>query len=263
MHSMFAAPFLAFYLAHLATDFVFQSDRMVDRKKRGGGAGYAGHGAIHLTAAVAALAFLGPAALRGLRPWAVIAALTAVHLLVDRVKLLVVRSNLWRDGLGIFVADQAVHAGTVLAAAVLIAGMPLHEFLSQAAAVQLPKQTILGVLVIYVGVMWGAGYLIRYLTKPLLRHTPVSPFETLDELENAGTYIGWLERFLVLTALALQSPATVGLILTAKSIARYPEFKSLRFAEYFLIGTLLSVSFGILGGLVLLRVIYGSLHVWK
>ena len=53
---------------------------------------------------------------------------------------------------------------------------------------------------------------------------------------------GWLERFLVITALLLQSPATVGLILTAKSIARYPEFKSERFAEYFLIGTLLSIS---------------------
>ncbi len=47
-----------------------------------------------------------------------------------------------------------------------------------------------------------------------------------------------LERFLVLTALFLQSPAAVGFILAAKSIARYPELKSVRFAEYFLIGTL-------------------------
>ena len=61
-----------------------------------------------------------------------------------------------------------------------------------------------------------------------------------------------------LTALVLQSPATVGLILTAKSIARYPELKSVRFAEYFLIGTLVSVSLGIVGGLILLRAFYGT-----
>ena len=82
--------------------------------------------------------------------------------------------------------------------------------------------------------------------------------ETTDELQNAGMYIGWLERFVVLTSLLLQSPATVGLVLTAKSIARYPELKSVRFAEYFLIGTLLSVTLGILGGVILLKAFYGT-----
>jgi hypothetical protein len=263
MQATFQQTFLALYLAHLATDFVFQSARMVDRKKRGDVAGYAWHGAIHLAAAVGTMAFIGPASLRSLWPWVVIAALTAVHLLVDRAKVLLVESRLFPDGLGIFVADQAVHAGTVLAAALLIAGMPFNEFLSQSASLQLPKEKILWVVIVYVAVIWGGGYLIRSLTQPLLRPTLVSPFETLDELENAGTYIGWLERFLVLTALALQSPATVGLILTAKSIARFPEFKSVRFAQYFLIGTLLSVSVGILGGLVLLQVLYGTVHVSK
>jgi hypothetical protein len=65
-----------------------------------------------------------------------------------------------------------------------------------------------------------------------------------------------LERFLVVTAVVVRSPATVGLILAAKSIARYPEFRSFRFAEYFLIGTLVSVSLGILGGLLLLHLLH-------
>jgi hypothetical protein len=89
------------------------------------------------------------------------------------------------------------------------------------------------------------------------------PGETTNEMQNAGMYIGWLERFVVLTALVLQSPATVGLILTAKSIARYPEMKSVRFAEYFLIGTLLSVSLGIVGGLILLKALYGTVTFSK
>src|SRR5256886_11296208 len=49
-----------------------------------------------------------------------------------------------------------------------------------------------------------------------------------------------------LTALLLQSPGTAGLILAAKAIARYPEFKSEHFAEYFLIGTLLSFSIAVM-----------------
>ncbi|HTB94709.1 MAG TPA: hypothetical protein VK728_17875, partial [Candidatus Sulfotelmatobacter sp.] len=87
--------------------------------------------------------------------------------------------------------------------------------------------------------------------------------ETSNEMQNAGMYIGWLERFVVLTALVLQSPATVGLILTAKTIVRYPEMKSVRFAEYFLIGTLLSLSLGIAGGLILLKVFYGAITLSK
>jgi hypothetical protein len=52
----------------------------------------------------------------------------------------------------------------------------------------------------------------------------------------------------------------VGLILTAKSIARYPEFKSERFAEYFLIGTLLSISMALLGGAFLAKLIFGHVR---
>jgi hypothetical protein len=77
-------------------------------------------------------------------------------------------------------------------------------------------------------------------------------------LRNAGLYIGWLERFLVLTAFLIQSPAMIGLILTGKSIARLGELKGPKFAEYFLIGTLLSVSLALCGGLFLMLTLYGS-----
>jgi len=49
----------------------------------------------------------------------------------------------------------------------------------------------------------------------------------------------------------------VGLVLTGESIARFPELKE-RFAEYFLIGTLLSVGLAVLGGRVLVQLWYGN-----
>jgi len=71
-------------------------------------------------------------------------------------------------------------------------------------------------------------------------------------------YIGWLERFLVVTAILVQSPSMVGLIVTGKSIARFPKFKE-RFAEYYLIGTLLSIGLAVLGGLLLAKLWYGTI----
>jgi hypothetical protein len=112
-------------------------------------------------------------------------------------------------------------------------------------------------------VIFGGGYLIRALIAPLWKEEQGKETKEHQEVINAGLYIGWLERFLVLTALFLQSPATVGFILAAKSIARYPELKCVRFAEYFLIGTLLSVAIAIGGAIVLLKALYGTVAIGK
>ncbi len=53
----------------------------------------------------------------------------------------------------------------------------------------------------------------------------------------------------------------MGLILTAKSIARFPELKEEESAEYFLLGTLLSLSLAMAGGLVLYRLLYGTISL--
>ena len=53
----------------------------------------------------------------------------------------------------------------------------------------------------------------------------------------------------------------MGLILTAKAIVRYPEFKSVRFAEYVLIGTLLSVSLALAGAVFLAWLLLGQVRL--
>jgi hypothetical protein len=254
--------FLALYLAHLSTDFVFQSDRMVLHKREGGWAEYAKHGAIHCTLALLAIGFANLDSLRTLSCFAVIFGLTIVHLLLDRGKVALASSRRLSDSVIPFLLDQILHAGTVVLASWLIVRTPLLELRGQLAGIQPEKAKILLLLVVYTGVIFGGGYLVRYLTKPMLKR-PLKNEESSEELQNAGMYIGWLERFIVLTALLLQSPATVGLILTAKSIARYPEFRSVRFAEYFLVGTLLSISLGIVGGLILLKAFYGAILLSK
>lgn len=249
--------FLALYLSHLLTDFVLQSNRMMADKKRNSALAYAGHGAIHFFSAALFLGFAIPGLALRWSLYASILALALVHLAVDWMKLRLVRSESLADGAATFLADQAVHALTVFLTAWLIIQPPAWFLLAKLQWARSAIEKPLVVSVVYIGVIFGGGYVVRFLTRTLTKQDMSILGETTNEMENAGMYIGWLERFVVLTALVLQSPATVGLILTAKSIARYPEMKSVRFAEYFLIGTLLSMSLAIVGGLILLKTLYG------
>jgi hypothetical protein len=261
MQTLFRA-FLAVYLAHLLTDFVFQTTSLVERKQRGKFTAYLQHGLIHYLSAVIIAGFVLRGSLFLLRTHLVIAALTLAHLLIDFAKIQLAKKYPACDGSWAYISDQLLHFLTVSLAAWLLSpavpfrllGAPFQE------ARSMPNR-FLAVPVIYLGVMFGGGYLIRFLVRSLAEGIKShSPEKASEQLQNAGLYIGWLERFLVVTALLLQSPATVGLILTAKSIARYPEFKSERFAEYFLIGTLLSIAIALLGGAVLAKVIFGQVR---
>ena len=248
---------LALYLAHLLTDFVFQTSRMVNLKRAGRISGYAWHGAIHYLAALAVAGFFVPGSLISGRFQFAIVALTLVHLLIDWCKIRLGAHYAAADGALAFSLDQLLHGVTVfLAAWWMVREPPAHQLMQLLGMLRRPDNRILLALVVYVAVIFGAGYLIRFLTKPLMRDLKLS--ESHAQLSNAGMFIGWLERFLILSALFEQSPATAGLILAAKSIARYPEFKREQFAEYFLIGTLLSISAAIIGGVILLKVFYGS-----
>jgi hypothetical protein len=191
------------------------------------------------------------------------ASLSLVHLVVDWAKLSVTKSRLMQENALAFALDQMIHLATVIGAVLLLVRPPLQMFGFYLMRIRTLQETILLVLVVYVFVIFGGGYFIRMLIGPLWREDPGQETKQHAEVINAGLYIGWLERFLVLTALFLQSPATVGFILAAKSIARYPELKSVRFAEYFLIGTLLSVSIAIGGAIVLLHALYGTVTLGK
>ena len=63
-----------------------------------------------------------------------------------------------------------------------------------------------------------------------------------------GRVIGMPERAFAYGGVLVGHPETVALVVAVKSVARYPEFKGRngrRFAEYFLIGTLLSLLFAL------------------
>ena len=262
MQILFRA-FLAIYLAHLLTDFVFQTHRLVEQKRHGKFLAYFLHGLTHYLSASVLVSFFVAGSGLSPRTHVVILALTLVHLLIDMVKIRLTQKSLVSDGAVAYVSDQFLHFASVACAVWLLSpGLPLAEVAGLLNKGRAIPSRLLFIPVIYVGVIFGGGYLIRALTRPMAKSINLEqPEKGGEPMQNAGLYIGWLERFLLLTALLLQSPGTAGLILAAKAIARYPEFKSEHFAEYFLIGTLLSFSLAVLGGAVLARVVLGQLRV--
>jgi Protein of unknown function (DUF3307) len=255
--------FLALYLAHLLTDFVFQTNRTVSRKHRGEWRGYLIHGGTHYAAVLAIVLLAAPHRLLSVSFQLLAVSLSLVHLLVDWAKVSLTKSHRIHDNALAFVVDQIVHLVTVIGAVFVLVHPSLQTFVSWINRIRCLQESILLVSVVYVLVIFGSGYFIRLLIDPLWKEEEGQTKKEHDEVINAGLYIGWLERFLVLTALFLQSPATVGFILAAKSIARYPELKSIRFAEYFLIGTLLSVAIAIGGAIILLKALYGTATLGK
>jgi hypothetical protein len=74
-------------------------------------------------------------------------------------------------------------------------------------------------------------------------------------LPNAGKWIGYIERILIVTFVATHNFSAVGFLITAKSVFRFSDIKNssdFRLTEYVLLGTLFSFAIAIIGGLLLL-----------
>lgn len=260
MHTTETAVFLSLLIAHLAADFLLQPDRLREGKRRMIGRAYLQHSAAHFLCTLLALLPFSASLPLVLLPVAA-AALAGFHALSDWLRHRAARH--WNSyGPSGFLVDQASHLAAIAAVTCWLAPGARQSWQPALAHFLAHRNTALLVLVIYLAAIFGGAPFVRSCTRHLL-----SQFSRLEDqgassfrhLKHAGMYIGWLERFLVLTAMVLHSPATIGLILTAKAIVRFPEMKDLRFAEYFLIGTLLSLSIALAGGILLLAIVHGRI----
>ena len=238
---------LALLLAHVLGDFPFQTTRMVKAKGTGARRALLDHLSVHLACSVLLLTlFTTVPILRGITLLS-LTILIAGHALLDLGKSRIIRRRPASDGWLLFVADQTAHVVVVIAAAALLPEV-VYQAGSLTTAWQGVRNRVLVEAFVFATVVFPIGYLIRYLLAPLGKKLDGSE---QSGLENAGLILGWIERALLLLAFSKGSFEAIALILGAKSVARFPDFKKRAFAEYFLIGTLLSISFAGLGAFVL------------
>lgn len=74
------------------------------------------------------------------------------------------------------------------------------------------------------------------------KYAPEESNDSRNTIEGAGTMIGNLERLLIAILMSYSQFEAIGLVFTAKSVARFGKIsKNPTFAEYYLIGSLFSM----------------------
>lgn len=116
-------------------------------------------------------------------------------------------------------------------------------------------------LMVYVVGIWIASFELNNPIALFLKRTslmPKAPIEGNVQHENAptdeparGRVIGVMERAIVFVLAVTGSLASLGLVLAAKAFARFRQLDDREFAEYVLIGTLVSITGALLVGLVM------------
>jgi len=221
---------LALLVAHLVADFPLQPDWMIRRKRNP--SVLALHGL--LVAGTAALALGGLAG-------EVLLILVGTHLAMDAIKV-----YLLPNSLGSFTLDQLVHLTVIIALAVAFPGT-----YAQGAWATLPAAAAAAWLV---GLCLLGGTIASLMVGAIVIRKATAPFThqlsgDIAGLESGGTYIGWLERALVMLLILIGQPAGVGFLITAKSILRFGDVRDSsqrKLTEYIIIGTFMSFGWGLL-----------------
>lgn len=76
-----------------------------------------------------------------------------------------------------------------------------------------------------------------------------------QQIRGAGRIIGILERIFTITCIYLNELTAITIIFAAKSIIRFESARQRPFAEYYLIGTLSSITYATLVGLTVKTIV--------
>lgn len=221
-------------IAHLIGDFFLQPKSWVEEKetsKLKSPKLYI-HVAVHI-----ALMFL---LLFDLSYWRLILMIGILHFVIDAFKLTLQKKKTKRF---YFFADQILHLLTIFGSYYLFypnninLNFEVNEshlmFLLAVLVLSYPTSIIMKVI-------FSKWHLSKIVSKK-------------ESLEDAGTYIGILERLLVFIFIILDQWEAVGFLITAKSVFRFGDLsaaKERKLTEYVLIGTLISFGIAIITGLI-------------
>jgi hypothetical protein len=167
----------------------------------------------------------------------------------------------------LFVLDQAVHLVVLgWAWALFVAAAPLTAAWTDLASrvaggpggwdpAVVHRAILVGVVVLdllIVNVRAGSLF-VATLVRPraMVGHDPAAdPAPGGAPPPRVGEAIGVLERILIVTLVLTGAEAAVGLVIAAKTLARFKQLDDRSFAEYYLLGTLASVGVALVSALL-------------
>ena len=177
--------------------------------------------------------------------WKIVIAITIAHLVIDLTKLYAQKS---KTKTAWFIADQVLHVLSIL----IICFAFTEVFVNWQSVFQDSKLLALLTLVIFL--TQPSSIILSNLLKKWSESIPSQPDQSL---QDAGKYIGILERLFVFTFIVTGNWEAVGFLLAAKSVFRFGDLrksKERKLTEYILIGTLLSFGTAMIAGLIFLSI---------
>jgi hypothetical protein len=226
--------FLKLLLAHFLGDFIFQSDQWVREKeiKKHKSPKLYLHALLH---GLFSLLLVGEISF-----WPYATIIIFSHLIIDWTKLIFQKNSNRKSW---FFIDQLMHLLILAIVTIAWTGLRLdHSWLNQ------DRWIILATAITFLTL--PSSVLIRIM---ISGWTPKTEDKPKDSLQDAGKYIGIMERLFVFTFILTDHWEAIGFLLAAKSIFRFgdlKESKERKLTEYVLIGTLLSFGMALLIGLM-------------
>ena len=221
-------------VAHLLGDFIFQTDEMARNKRSPIPSQKFTTLAVH-SLVQATLSYLLIAQWSN---WIIPVIIAVSHFIIDCAKSLTAKDNLKT-----FIIDQTCHY------AVILALWWVYYIVYQS---QVPVSSYIFslkfwlVATTFIAVLKPTSILLKLF---LENEKWIPNNDTFSGLPNAGKWIGYLERILILTFIYTGNVMGVGFLLAAKSIFRFGELnrtKDIKTTEYVLIGTFSSFTIAIL-----------------
>lgn len=222
-------------IAHLLTDFILQPSAWIrERQVKKWRSGRLYWHAL-LTAGIAYL-------MAGLWTlWWLPVIIFISHLLIDTWKSYQPARMIY------FLADQLMHLTVLVLLWISIFNQWSSAGFFLAGLVSNIK--FLTVLTSYILITWPMGIMVGLATEKWREEAGANT----EGLARAGMWIGFFERFLILTFILIDQYTAVGLLIAAKSILRFndKEGNTQKKTEYVLIGTLMSFSVSVLLGWII------------
>ncbi|WP_242157698.1 DUF3307 domain-containing protein [Aestuariivivens sediminis] len=172
--------------------------------------------------------------------WPLVVIIGVSHFAIDALKLILQKKNTKRL---YFFIDQGLHILILLGCYAYLSGDSFFENL------HIPEQGLL-LLVCLVFLTIPVSIIMKMI---FLKWNISKLTKNKQSLEDAGKYIGILERILVFIFIITSHWDAVGFLIAAKSVFRFGdlrESKDRQLTEYVLIGTLMSFGIAIVTGIV-------------
>lgn len=230
---------LQLLLAHLLTDFVFQTQKQILQKRTKKGKSKF----LYFHAVLSGL--LTYIFLCQWQLWYVAVLITVTHFFIDLWKL-----HQPEDNLKNFLIDQFLH---------LLVLCTIWLFLTKNTSHIVPlllklfsSKIVLTYLIGYLVIIFPVGYIIGKATQNWQQE--IAKENEISSLKKAGRFIGIFERILVLTFILSNNFSAIGFLIGAKSILRFSDKhkdNARKQTEYVLIGTLMSFALTIIIGFLM------------